>query len=166
MAVGIKKRFMKQFHIVNMVFLVALAACSPKVSNGGYAQESEIKDQIVVGQTTKDQVREKLGSPSSQSEFGNETWYYIANRQETVAFLAPQIVKQEVVSVEFDNAGVVSKINNYNKTDGQQFALEKQTTPTEGHTLGFFEQLLGNIGRFNHPVDGSDTVAPGRKPGG
>jgi len=26
--------------------------------------------------------------------------------------------------------------------------------------------VLGNIGRFNHPSDGSDTAAPGRKPGG
>jgi outer membrane protein assembly factor BamE (lipoprotein component of BamABCDE complex) len=157
---------MKQNQIVNIFLLLTLAACSTKVSNGGYVHDGDIKDEIVIGQTTKDQVKDKLGSPSSQSTFGAETWYYITNRQETVAFFKPEIVKQDVVSVEFDATGIVSKVSTFNKDDGQQFAMEKQTTPTEGHTLGFFEQLLGNIGRFNHPTDGSDTSAPGRKPGG
>ncbi len=152
--------------MLTSIFLLALAACSPKVAAGGYVHDGDLKDQLVVGQTTKDQVKEKLGSPSSQSTFGNETWYYITNRQETVAIFKPEIVTQNVVSIEFDSTGLVSKVNNFSQKDGEEFAMVRQTTPTEGHTLGFFEQLLGNIGRFNHPSDGSDTAAPGRKPGG
>jgi len=130
---------MKRIHIVNLILLLALAACSPKVANGGYVHDGDIKDQLVVGQATKDQVKEKLGSPSAQSSFGTETWYYITNRQETVAFFKPEIVKQDVVRIEFDSAGLVSKVDTYNKNDGESFAMVKQTTPTEGHTLGFFE---------------------------
>ena len=145
---------------------LVLFACSPKVSNGGYVKEADFKEQIIAGQTTKDQVREKFGSPSSQSSFGNETWYYITNRQETYAFLKPEVVQQDVVCIKFDNAGVVSGIQSFNKNDGQSFDIAKRTTPTEGHTLGFFEQILGNIGRFNKPDNGSNTAAPGRRPGG
>ena len=156
---------MKQIQLIILI-LACLSACSPKVATGGYVRDGNFKDQLVIGQTSKDEVKEKFGSPSSQSSFGAETWYYITNRQETVGFLKPEIVQQDVTSVEFDAGGLVSKVESFNKADGEQFAIATQTTPTEGHTLGFFEQILGNIGRFNHPSDGSDTAAPGRKPGG
>ncbi len=159
---------MKRIQLITLfsaAMLLALSACSPKVATGGYVHDGDIKDQVIIGQTTKDQVKEKLGSPSAQSSFGDEAWYYITDRHETVAFLKPETVQEDVVRIEFDMAGVVSKVETYNKNDGKEFAIATQTTPTEGHTLGFFEQILGNIGRFNKPANASDTVAPGRKPG-
>jgi len=137
-------------------------ACSPKVNNGGYVNENDIKNQIVIGKTTKDDVKEAFGSPSAESSFGAESWYYISDRKEAYAFLKPTVVEQNVVRIEFDPTGVASTVESYSKKDGEEFDLAKRTTPTEGHTLGFFEQILGNIGRFNRP--GSDSSAPGRKP--
>lgn len=151
---------MKRIQLVIAAFLLA-TACSPKVNNGGYVTDIPIKDQLVVGQTTRDEVQAKLGSPSSQSTFGSENWYYITNRKESFAFLKPEVVQQDVTRVEFDNAGMVSKIDTYDKSDSESIAMVKRTTPTEGHTLGFFEQVLGNIGRFNAPSN--DSNAPGRK---
>ena len=149
------------------VFLcaAALAACEPKVDTRGYVSDQVIKDQIIAGQTTRDEVMAKLGSPSSQSSFGSETWYYISDRKETVAFMAPEVVQQKVVRIEFNSAGIVDKVEDYSEKDSRDFALVKRTTPTEGHTMSFIEQTLGNIGRFNRP-DSSGGVAPGRRPGG
>ena len=144
--------------------LLLLAACSPKVDNGGYVRDGAIKDQLVVGQSTREDVKTKLGSPSSQSSFGDETWYYISDRKEAYAFLKPEIVQQDVVSVVFNANGVVSELRNYNIDNSKDFDIVQRTTPTEGHTLGFFEQVLGNVGRFNRPGN-DNTVAPGRKPG-
>lgn len=123
-------------------------------------QEAEIKDKILVGQTSKDDVLNELGSPSSQSSFGEETWYYITAHKETYAFLRPHIVDQNVVRIRFDGEGKVSAVDNYSLEDAREFDLVKRTTPTEGHTLGFIEQVIGNVGRFNS----SETAAPGRRP--
>lgn len=152
---------------IKLLFLgavLALAGCAPKVDTGGYVQDGDIKTLITVGQSTRDDVKNKLGSPSAQSSFGDEAWYYITNRKEAVGFLKPEIVEQNVTRIDFDSAGVVSKIEAYSKENGRDFALVKRTTPTEGHTLGFFEQILGNIGRFNRPA-GGNPAAPGRKGG-
>lgn len=146
------------------IFL-ALGACSPKVDAGGYVNETNVKEQIFPGKTTREEVQNLMGSPSSQSSFGNETWYYITNRKEGYAFLKPEVVQQDVVSIEFDQAGIVNKVESYDRNSGQEFDLVKRTTPTEGHSLGFFEQALGNVGRFNKP-GGTGTMAPGRRPGG
>src|SRR5262245_7319807 len=122
--------------VIAATALLALPACGPKVDNGGYVHDGAIKELVTVGQSTREDVKTKLGSPSSQSSFGDETWYYITNRKEAYAFLRPEVVQQDVVSIVFDSKGVVSQVSNYNIDDGQDFTIVKRTTPTEGHTLG------------------------------
>jgi outer membrane protein assembly factor BamE (lipoprotein component of BamABCDE complex) len=151
---------------ISALLLLSQASCATKVDTGGYVHDTDIKSQLTVGKTSKDDVRSLLGSPSSQSSFGSESWYYITDRKESVAFLKPEITEQDVTRVEFDQAGLVSKVEKYDKDDAQEFSVTKRATPTEGHTLGFFEQILGNIGRFNRPGGGSDSAAPGRKTSG
>jgi len=159
---------MKPIQIVKYCSLAILAsmlaACSPKVDNRGYVGEGAIRDQVTIGTSTRQDVLDTLGSPSSQSSFGEETWYYVSARKETVAFLKPEVEQQDVVRISFDQAGVVSKVESFDKNNAREFELVKRVTPTEGHTLGFFEQVLGNIGRFNRPQDvAAGSAAPGRK---
>ena len=109
--------------------------------------------------------RRWASTPSSVSSFGDETWYYISARKEATAFLKPEIVEQNVVRLTFDANGTVSNVETFDKANAAEFDVAKRTTPTEGHQLGFFEQLMGNVGRFNKSGDNS-TAAPGRKSGG
>jgi len=138
-----------------------LAACSPKVEDRGYikntAENVDFKSALVIGQTSKQEVLDKFGSPSSQSSFGTETWYYISSKKEGVAFFKPEVVDQQIADIEFDNSGLVSAVNFYNQSDAQKVALVKRTTPTEGHSLTIIDQTLGNLGRFNRPSDSSST---------
>ena len=55
--------------------------------------------------------------------------------------------------------------DHYDLANSQDIDIVSRTTPTEGHTLGFFEQILGNIGRFNSPGSPTGSAAPGRQPG-
>jgi len=155
---------MKRFQLITLVFL---AACSPKVENHGYMKQGEIKDALVVGQTTKDEVLTALGSPSAQSSFGEEAWYYISSRREATAFFKPKVTEQDIIRIAFDAGGVVSKVENYNKDNAKEFDTVKRTTPTEGHSMGIMEQLLGNLGRFNKPPGAkSPTGSRSGIPGG
>lgn len=145
---------MKQIQLVNVIFIIAAllaTACSPKVENRGYVKQGNWKDAVIVGQTSKQEVFDKFGSPSAQSSFGAETWYYVSSRKEAIAFLKPEVVEQEAVDITFDAAGVVSSLNIYNQDNAKEIDLVKRTTPTEGHSLSFIDQTLGNLGRFNKP---------------
>lgn len=152
---------MKQFQPVKLSFCLLLLACAPKVDQHGYVKAGDWKEQVAIGRTSKDEVLAAFGSPSAQNSFGAETWYYISSRQETVAFLKPEVVEQDVVRIEFDQAGIVSDVTAFDKNSGKEFSLVKRTTPTEGHSMGVVEQLLGNIGRFNSPGGNSGSIAPG-----
>ena len=135
-----------------MIGLVALmAACSPIVDNRGHTTETADFKQIIPGQSTQDDVRAVLGSPSSMSSFGQTTWYYITVRKETKGMLATEITDQHVIAIQFDAKQLVSKIDEYDMKDGQQVIAVTKKTPTEGNALTFQQQLFGNFGRFSTP---------------
>jgi outer membrane protein assembly factor BamE (lipoprotein component of BamABCDE complex) len=130
--------------------LLALPACiPPRIESRGYVDALNRTKDIATGVTTRDEVREMLGTPSVTNNFGDETWYYIHKQKEAVAFLEPEITQQRVTRIIFDNAGVVKSIDAKGLKDSQTIAIAKEITPSEGQELGFFEQILGNVGRFN-----------------
>lgn len=152
--------------LITIILVAILAACTPKIDNRGYISEVNWKAQVIPGKTTKDEVMSQFGSPSSQSSFGEETWYYITQRKETMGFMETEVAAQDVVRIAFDASGLATAIDIYNEGNSKDFDIAKRTTPTEGHTLGFIEQVLGNIGRFNKPGGGGGSPSPGRRSGG
>ncbi len=149
--------------IILMVVVMGMAACEPVVDQRGHVEDGSLTEKIFVGSTTKDEVKRDFGSPSSMSSFGDETWYYIRTRKESKAFFKPEIIEQKVTQVTFDDAGTVAEVKEYALKDSKPITTVAQTTPTEGHSLGFLEQLIGNLGRFNKPLDRKGGLRP---PGG
>lgn len=133
----------------------------PQVDQRGYIDAFNRMKEIQIGVTDREGVREKVGSPSLINDFGDETWYYVRERKESVAFLAPEVTDQNVTSITFDAQGIVTNMHNYDKKDSTNVAIADEITPTEGQQLGFLEQILGNVGRFND----QDTNAAGRGAG-
>lgn len=126
------------------------------VDQRGYIADEKAFSQLVPGVSRKKDVEALLGSPSTRSSFGQEEWHYVRLRMERYAFLRPEVTDQRVVTVRFDANGVLEDVFTRNLADSKEVTLVDQVTPTEGHTLGFFEQVLGNVGRFNKPTDASD----------
>lgn len=136
-----------------LIALLALTACEPKVAERG-RQDLVIKaGNIIEGQMSMQDVKYKLGSPSMKSQFGQESWYYVAGRKETVAFFEPELVDQQVLRILFDDRGIVEQVEFYDKNQAQDVAISDRVTPTSGQEYGIVEQLLGNIGRFNKKRD-------------
>jgi outer membrane protein assembly factor BamE (lipoprotein component of BamABCDE complex) len=129
----------------------SLVACDPVREEKGYRLDKEQMALVETGVSTKDDVVEKMGSPSSVSTFpdAGEAWYYIGKKTEHIAFLEKDIIEQNVIVILFDESEVVKEIKNYDKSDSREIDVVERTTPTGGNKLGFFEQIFGNFGRFN-----------------
>lgn len=153
-------RFMRV--LVTSSIALVLASCSPIIDTRGHSSEDVDLAQIVAGQTTAEDVTALLGSPSSTSNFGDETWYYVTQKQERVGVFAPDVTEQQVTAITFDGNHVVSDISSYKKEDGKPVQIVSKKTPTEGHSVTFIEQMLGNFGRFNTPTRGISDRNLGR----
>ncbi|MFC1672769.1 outer membrane protein assembly factor BamE [Pseudomonadota bacterium] len=134
---------------LSVVGALTLGACAPRVDARGNEIHPEQVEQVEVGVYTRANVMDTLGSPSAQSTFGEETWYYISEVTETTAFLAPELRQRRVVVVKFNPSGLVSAIDTVDENSAEVVQPADGATPTAGNSLGFFEQMLANIGRFN-----------------
>jgi outer membrane protein assembly factor BamE (lipoprotein component of BamABCDE complex) len=136
-----------------------VTACAPRIATHGNLPDPEKLAEIVPGQVAKSEVSEILGSPSSVAAFDEETWYYISERKETTAFLAPDVTDRKVVVVRFDSKGIVSSVETLGLEDGRNVELVERATPTAGNEISILEQVLGNMGRYNKDTtQGSNTT--------
>ena len=134
-------------------------ACDPIIDNRGHSQQALDLSQVVKGQTTKEDVVALIGSPSAVSDFGDASWYYITAQKETLGVFEPEITKQNVTEIVFDDGGTVKAINKYGKEKGRPIEIVDKSTPSAGHSMTFMEQLLGNFGKFGTP---GREITPGR----
>lgn len=150
-------------HLACCGLYLLLAACAPEVVTQGHVKLYDSREKLQAGASTKQEVLKLMGSPTSVSSFGEERWYYISAKKQARAFLEPKVVEQNVLALTFDPEGTVMKIETYDLADAQKVAISKDATPTEGHSIGVVEQLVGNLGRFNKAQgQGRDAAATSR----
>ena len=133
---------------VCVVGIVGLSACTPRVAQRGVMPDIDAVASIVPNKSTKNDVERSLGSPSSVSTFGAETWLYIGETNETVAFLEREVNERSVLQISFDDKGVVTSMESHGLDASRDIKPVERTTPTVGKQLTVIEQLMGNLNRF------------------
>lgn len=142
-----------------------LGACASIVDTRGNMPAPDLVSQVKPGDS-RDRVRKLLGSPTSTSAFdqGQGSWYYIARKTETTAFMPPSVVESQVVVVRFDDRGYVAEVDKRGSDAAAEVEVTERETPTAGHGEGIIAQLFGNVGRFSKGAGGRTvgTNIPGR----
>ena len=126
---------------------LSIVACAPITSYNGFQAQDVKPDQLKVGEDTRSSVLTQLGSPSMQSTFDANTWFYVTQVADKYAYYLPRVRDRQVVQVTFDKSEKVASIKTVKLTDGVQIAYEKRETPTRGRELSVIEQILGGLGR-------------------
>jgi len=142
----------------------ALAACNVPVDQRGNLPDEANLSQIKPGETDKATVTRLLGTPSSVAAFDANTWYYVSQKTKTVAFFRTDVLDQEVVSVTFNQDGVVKTVDTHGLQDAQAVTPNPNATPSKGREFSTIEMFLGNFGKFvnkSRPSDSGDTEGGG-----
>ena len=135
--------------------VLTMGACTPAVDLRGNLPTPEDLAKIQPGKTTRDEVQQILGTPSTVANFGGESWQYISERTETTAFFKPEVKDRKTVSITFDKAGVVKDVAQRGLEDDIAVQSVARETPTAGKELSILEQLVGNIGKFSKDAKGN-----------
>lgn len=141
---------------VLVVGMVLATACSPTIVTHGHRVDPERLAQVQAGSSTREDVYALLGSPSTVTTFDGTEWYYITRTLKYRSFYNEDMLAQDVVTIAFNDAGIVSQITKNDIQSAQAIDPVDRETPTAGNELTIFEQFVGNIGRFNLPKD-ADT---------
>ena len=136
---------------------LALYGCNTPLDPRGNLPTPDMLSQIKPGVSDKATVTRILGSPSSIAEFNTDTWYYISQKTKTVAFFKPDLVDQEVLAIDFGKDGMVQDIRRRNLADRVAVTPNPNATPAPGREFTFWEQLIGNFGKFSNGAAGGLT---------
>ncbi len=152
---GIRKRGRARLAVLaGAVALAGLASgCAAETDTHGMLPDKGLISEIKPGVTTREDVTRILGTPSSVAAFDHETWYYIGERTEQVAFFSPDVLEHKVLVVRFDKQGKVDDVKDIDATKAPNVDFVDRVTPTRGRELTILQQLIGNVGRFNKKGD-------------
>lgn len=115
----------------------------------GYMLDPDMLAQVKPGMTAE-KVLALLGTPSTTSTVGGDTWYYISQKVEKkLAFMQQQVVDQRVLAIYFNSGKKVERIANYGLEDGKVFDFISRTTPTGGSEPSFIRNMLKGLLRFS-----------------
>ncbi|MGH1455495.1 MAG: outer membrane protein assembly factor BamE [Alphaproteobacteria bacterium] len=130
--------------------ILSCAACTPVTAQRGNLLDDYQIEEVTEGQSTRSDVLRLLGSPTTQSPFNNDVWYYIGQETEKHGILDHEVVNERIISVTFSDEGIVQAIEDIDP-HRENIPYARAKTPTHGNDLTFTQQLLGNMGRFNTP---------------
>lgn len=137
-----------------------ISACTPTQASRGNMVEDYRLAEVVPGVSTKTNVLQSLGSPTTQAPFDDNVWYYIAQKTEKRGVFDPEVVDEKIVVVAFDDEGIVQVAQEID-SDRLEVPRVRRKTPTGGNEVTVLQQLLGNVGRFNRPEGSAATTAGG-----
>jgi outer membrane protein assembly factor BamE (lipoprotein component of BamABCDE complex) len=152
-----------------MLAATTLAGCTPPgfisypPQVRGNKVDARVLAQLVPGTSTRADVTALLGSPTMHATFDDNTWLYIGEVTKPQIGGTNEVLNQQVVVLTFDQQGVLRDIANKSQQDSVPVEVVSRTTPAPGKELSFWQQLIGNVGKFT-PVQAEG--ASGGMPGG
>ena len=75
------------------------------------------------------------------------------------AFMPPEVIERNVITVHFDDKGIVKEVKKVDLSAGQDINPVERITPTSGNEITFWDQLFSNVGRFSKGATGDRDPA-------
>ena len=139
-------RFCKFFKILILFF--STIGCSKLVVQNGVPVDNDIFQKLVIGSSTKNQVKKNLGEPLMIDTQKEETWIYFSQKIENIAFFAPKLKERSVLMLKFKRNKLVSK-ESFTQKDSKIIEISANKVISGGRKLTILQQIFGNIGNFS-----------------
>ena len=136
--------------ILKMIFAILffqLNSCGLKVvENHGQIYEKNINfKELQVGKTTKNEIVQLLGSPSTTSNFDDEqSWIYISSEFKKFVFLDGSNTDQKILILSF-NQNTLKNKELLSKNDINNIEYEETLTDSRGKKVNWIKEFFTNL---------------------
>ena len=146
----------KILYIIFIALVVTNCSFKKVVKHHGVPFLEKKQKQLIIDQSTSNDVRKILGTPSTRSKFDNDVWIYI-ERKQTQSKLRNlgrmKIFKNDVLVLEIDNYGILQKKEFYNMQDMKKIKISKETTEASFARNSFIYDFMSSMRqKINDPL--------------
>ena len=111
---------------------------------------------MIVNESTTNDIRQILGSPSTKSKFDNDVWIYIERKQtqSNIKNLGKmKIYKNDILVLEIDNYGVLTKKEFLNIDNMEDIKIVSNTTEAGFARNSFIYDFMSSMRqKINDPL--------------
>ena len=141
---------MKKYIYLSVIILFFITACQQKevTKTHGIAYLEKREKLIVVNKTNKNDTINVLGQPSTKGMTDDNLWIYIerATTRGSLFMLGKSYLKKNnVLVLEFDKYGILTKKEFYNKKKMKKISFAKNVTENEIRKENFIEGFLSSV---------------------
>lgn len=140
------------FHLKKLLIILSLlsiGACSPTFKNHGYVPSGLELNQLKVGKSSKENVKNLFGSPSSIGLVQDDRWFYLYTRIKNFMYRSPEIVERQLVVVTFTSNGLLENIERFELQDQKVVVLSRRITESGIKGMSLIQQLLNSAGNYD-----------------
>lgn len=140
------------FHLKTLLIILSLlliGACSPTFKNHGYVPSKAELNQLKVGKSSKENVKNLFGSPSSIGLVQDDRWFYLYTRIKNFMYRSPEIVERQLVVVTFTSNGLLENIERFELQDQEVVVLSRRITESGIKGMSLIQQLLNSAGNYD-----------------
>ena len=133
--------------IIFAILFFQLNSCGLKVTDKhGYIYDENINfKELQVGKTTKKEIVELLGSPSTTSNFDDEqSWMYISSKFKKFIFLDGSNTDQTILILSFNQKTLKNK-ELLSKNDINDIKYEETLTDSRGKKINWIREFFTNL---------------------
>jgi outer membrane protein assembly factor BamE (lipoprotein component of BamABCDE complex) len=145
--------------ILYIIFFSIIATnCSFKkvVKHHGVPFLEKKQKTLIVNESTTNDIRKILGSPSTRSKFDNDVWIYIERKQtqSNIKNLGKmKIYKNDILVLEIDNYGVLTKKEFLNIDNMEDIKIVSNTTDAGFARNSFIYDFMSSMRqKINDPL--------------
>ena len=147
---------LKILYIIFFALIVANCSFKDVVKHHGVPFLEKKQKQLIINESTSNDVRKILGTPSTRSKFDNDIWIYI-ERKQTQSRLRNlgkmKIFKNDVLVIEIDNYGILKKKEFYNMEDMQKIKVVEDVTEASFARNSFIYDFMSSMRqKINDPL--------------
>ena len=133
--------------IIFAILFFQLNSCGLKVvENHGQIYEKNINfKELQVGKTTRNEIVQLLGSPSTTSNFDDEqSWIYISSEFKKFIFLDGSNTDQKILILSF-NQNTLKNKELLSKNDINNIEYEETLTDSRGKKVNWIKEFFTNL---------------------
>ena len=141
---------MKKYIYLSVIILFFITACQQKevTKTHGIAYLEKREKLIVVNKTNKNDTINVLGQPSTKGMTDDNLWIYIertTTRGSLFMLGRSYLKKNNVLVLEFDKYGILTKKEFYNKKKMKKISFAKDVTENEIRKENFIQGFLSSV---------------------
>ena len=144
--------------LILLTFFLFFANCTSKlaIDHHGVHKLNIKQEKLFPNETNKNDIIKILGPPSAISFFDNEILFYIERKETNNSILklgSRKIIKNNVLIIEVDKYGILSKKTLYDLTKMKDIKISKNTTEVNYQKESFIYDFLSSMRqKINDPL--------------